>query len=211
MKMSKKKFIVTVLGCALYNLSAADFFPTDSIFYGGAYGGYGHIADAYQQDGNTAQARAMLGMKILRKNSVQLGFEAGIQSGNNMRLNLTPEMINDNLLPAQANLKPMLDFLLSLQGKFSQENALSYFIKAGGAYRELTLTNYSSNHDSIKKMDPEIQLGFGYDLNKQVTVVTYYQGIYGHNSNLQLDNSNNITIAHIPTQQAGFLGVEYHF
>lgn len=184
----------------------------------GAYGGYGHVDGGYKQDGNVAQGRLALGLhvkeyNVKHLNALSLGVEAGVQSGNTMRLSAN-QVIIDNAggLPVQAVLKPMIDALVTVKGHFNPTLPFSYIFKGGIAYRQLQFENRVSSHDTLNKVNGEFQAGLGYSVTDHVTLTALYQGIYSTNqADVQPNSVGDLTVSNIPTQQAGFLGVEYLF
>lgn len=185
----------------------------DSPFYVGAYGGYGSVSGGYQQDGNFAQGRFVMGLHTPVYQQLIVGTELGFQSGNDMRLEASSAVIDTaGGLPIQATLKPVVDLLLTVKGQFKPESSVFYVVKGGIAYRQLQLENRTSSRDSLSKVNGELQIGLGYSITPQMMVTAFYQGIYGSsNADVGLDTNEDVTISSIPTQQAVFLGVEYSF
>lgn len=183
-------------------------------FYVGGYGGYGNVSGGYNNDGNVAQGRFTLGIHAIQYKQWTLGGEAGIQSGNTMRLATSPTVIDSttDLLP-QATLKPFLDLLLTVKGPFYSDNPFYYILKGGIAYRQLQLEDRTSTYgDALNKVAGEFQAGLGVNITEHVSFNAFYQGIYSNNNaGVYLDSAGNTPIANIPTQQGGFLGVEYSF
>lgn len=181
--------------------------------YLGAYGGYGGIERAYGQDGQFAQARLALGSRFYAYEGFMLGLELAVQSGDTLRLKASPAIIDAaGGLPIQSTLKPLVDLLVTVKGQFPSYSPLSYQLKGGIAYRQLDLNDRSSVKDSIGRVNGEFQAGLGYNVSEHAMVTAFYQGIYGSNRhNIRLNAINDITLHSIPTQQAGFLGVEYTF
>lgn len=187
--------------------------PAVSPFYIGAYGGYGSISGSYGNDGNFAQGRLALGVHANTYKNWLFGVEVGVQSGNTMRLNTRLNVIDDaGGLLVQSTLKPLVDFLATVHGRFQPDSPLSYILKGGIAYRQLDLNDRSSSQDSLSKVNGEFQAGLGYNLTPHVMLSAFYQGIYSNNNvGAALNSVGDVTIANIPTQQAGFLGVDYSF
>lgn len=188
--------------------------------YVGALGGYGVIDGAIKQDGQMAQARLSLGVRAPHAyQNTLVGLELGIQSGNTMRLSASNELILlTGDLPIQATLNPVLDALLTLKYQVHPDHPLALIVKGGIAYRQLHLNDRTSTQDTLSKVNGEFQAGLGYQLTKHVQFTLMYQGIYSTNdTNAQyvsleendLLNIGYTAIANIPTQQAGFLGIEY--
>ncbi|NCX93250.1 MAG: hypothetical protein EBX40_01050 [Gammaproteobacteria bacterium] len=206
----KKQLLFSFVTCLLAGSAMAADRP---IFYVGAYGGYGNIDGGYQQDGYFAQGRIAFGAQAFHFTKNRLGVELGVQSGNNMRLSASDTVISGSGgLPIQSTLKPFVDLLFTMTGKFYSDKPFSYFVKIGAAYRQMHLNDRSSSSDSLQQISPEVQLGLGYDVTPQLSMIAYYQGIYSaSDANVQLINTDNISISNIPSQQAGFVGVEYRF
>jgi hypothetical protein len=177
----------------------------------GAYGGYGNDSGAYKEDGQVAQGRLALGFRAVEYMNVAFGTEAGVQSGNTMRLQANRTLIVDaGGLPIQSTLKPFVDFLITVKGQILPNTPLFGILKGGVAYRQLVFNDRSSARDGLRKINGELQAGLGFNLTKHATLTAFYQGIYsGANAGLALSSDGNVTMTRIPTQQAGFLGVEY--
>ncbi|WP_392537186.1 hypothetical protein [Legionella sp. 227] len=184
------------------------------IFYAGGYGGYGTVSGGYKNDGNVAQGRFTLGVNAKEYRQWILGGEVGIQSGNTMRLATSSSVLDPatDLLP-QAILKPLIDLLFTVKGQIQPDKPLYYILKGGIAYRQLQLEDRTSTYgDGLSKLAGEFQAGVGMNLTEHVQLNAIYQGIYSNNNaGVYLDIAGNTPIAHIPTQQGGFLGVEYSF
>ena len=214
------------LSCLLSSLSlmagtmgeTATFSPV----YLGVYGGYGNIDGAINQDGNFTQFRSALGARLPWKPlNLQLGGELGVQWGNIMRLSATEDIIDINGgLPIQATLKPIADALVTLKYQLSPESPVSVLLKGGIAYRQLQLNAQTSPTDALSKVNGELQAGLTYQLSEHAQFIAVYQGIYSSsNAGVQYTSLGfdgyfdygYLTISQIPTQQSGFLGIEYTF
>jgi len=180
-------------------------------FYIGAYGGYGDVSGGYKQDGQVAQGRLALGLRAAEYMGVAFGAEAGVQSGNTMRLEANDTLITDaGGLPIQSTLKPLLDILITVKGQLLPNTPLFGILKGGVAYRQLVLNDRSSARDGLRQVSGELQAGLAFNLTHHATLTALYQGIYsGSNAGLALNTVGDVTIGRIPTQQAGFLGFEY--
>ena len=142
-----------------------------------------------------------------------LGAELGVQSGNTMRLNASQDIIDAaGELPIQSTLKPFVDALITVQYQFHPSRPLFAILKGGIAYRQLQLNDRSSSQDSLSKVNGEFQAGLGFGVTENIRITALYQGIYStSNPGIALNSVSDVTISHIPTQQAGLLGVEYCF
>jgi len=217
--MIKKTLILSLLGlsCSLPAISGTmgnvNSTPASSMFYVGGFGGYGVTDGAYGQDGNFTQGRLTLGVHGMNYKKLLLGAELGVQSGNTMRLSASPDVINAaGALPIQSTLKPLLDALVTVKYQLPTANPISAILKGGIAYRQLQLNDRTSSEDNLNKVNGEFQGGLGYNITEHVMLTAMYQGIYSaSNAGLSLNSLGDVTLSHIPTQQAGFLGVEYSF
>ena len=217
--MSKKTLVTSLFGiaCSLPIIagSMGDIKQStpSPMFYVGAFGGYGTVDGAYGQDGNVSQGRLTLGLHAKNFDKLSLGAELGVQSGNTMRLNAGPDVIEvSGGLPIQSTLKPIVDALITAQYQFYTTRPLFAILKGGIAYRQLQLDNRSSAQDNLNKVNGEFQAGLGFGVTQNVRITALYQGIYStNNSGIGLNSVGDITLSQIPTQQAGLLGVEYYF
>lgn len=212
--MINKIFVASVLSitcaCAVFAGGAEQASP---LVYVGGYGGYGTVSGGYKNDGNTAQGRFALGVYSTPFRYWNIGGEFGIQSGNTMRLAAPATVVDPATgLPPQATLKPLLDFLFTVKGRMLPEKPWFYFLKGGVAFRQLQLDDRTAATDSLSQAAGEFQAGLGVAITEHAMISAFYQGIYSDsNAGVSLDTAGNTSIAHIPTQQAGFLGVEYTF
>jgi hypothetical protein len=216
-----KKSVVASLVCLLFSLptfavseSKNSMAPSwlTSRLYMGASGGYGNISGAYENDGNFAQDRLSLGLQVWQYQSILFGAELAVQSGKTMRLDASSAIIAaSGGLPIQATLNPFVDLLVSAKSQLTQRLPLYGIVKGGIAFRQMQLNDRSSSKDYLQKVNGELQLGLGYKLTDHAMLTAYYQGIYSDNSaGVSIDAAgDNTYISQIPTQQAGFLGVEY--
>jgi hypothetical protein len=190
--------------------SVADWW-SPSRLYMGAYGGYGNVSGAYHNDGQVAQGRLTLGLHAAEYNNILFGIEAGVQSGNTMRLSASPAVITaSGGLPIQSTLKPLLDLLMTFKARLTPRYPLFGIVKGGIAYRQLQLNDRTSTADNLKEVNGELQAGLGFSITDHISLIAVYQGIYSdNNADVSINSADNTTINHIPTQQAGFLGIEY--
>jgi hypothetical protein len=180
-----------------------------SPFYVGASGGYSAVSGTHDETGSVA-GRLVLGLNAYETEPMIWGLELGVQSGSDLRLDASDEVIGDFGLPIEADLKPLADILLTVKTESSEEDPWSVFGKVGAALRQLSLSDRSSSQDTITRFAPEVQLGAGYQISKKATLVLYYQGIYADDdADVSLDDDGNTQIDKIPMQNGGFLGVEY--
>jgi len=179
----------------------------------GVYGGYGNVSGAYENDGQFTQGRLALSAEGYNFQAFSLGLETGVQWGNDMRF-VVPDFFDFSPggLPVQTTLKPLVDLLVSLKFSFGQSSDFSVFAKGGIAYRQLQFMDRTSDDDTLRKINGELQAGLGYNVTRHAMLTAFYQGIYsGNSANITVDADNNVKLGRIPTQQAGFLGVNYAF
>lgn len=225
MKKISLQLIATILSCFLLlvffanqsfayknndiNKSKSEWNP--SKLYIGTHGGYGQVSGADNNNGEVAFGRLAMGIHALDSNRFRFGAEFGVQSGNDMQLNKPLSVYEATaFMPVQATLKPFVDFLLTVTGRLHAHQPLFVILKGGIAYRQLQLVDRTSSEDNLRKVNAELQAGFGYGITPHATLTAFYQGIYaGGNAGVALDASGDVTISRIPTQQAGFLGIEY--
>lgn len=208
------KKIISVAICALMGLSGvvnaenttgAKLWTIEALF------GLADYSHALQRDGQSTMGRMSIGHLLLAKPSWQLGFETGIQTGNTMRLDLPKEAI-DILggIPIQAEMKPLLDLMLSVKAEPLTYFPMVVWLKSGVAWRNLQLDRTSV--PDLSKFSPEIQLGFGYRISKQATVNMGYQYILGKKPELTVNSFNATGVLHnIPSQQAITIGFSFNF
>jgi hypothetical protein len=182
-----------------------------SRLYMGAYGSYGVIDGGYQHDGQASQGRLSLGLRAAEFNCLSFGLEAGVQSGNDMRLTASTALIDaTGGLPIQATLKPFLDLLVTVKAHLLEDHPLFGILKGGIAYRQLQLVDRSSAQGDLQRVNGEVQAGLGYNITDHAMLTAFYQGIYaGGSAGVGLNAAGDVTLSRIPTQQAGFLGLEY--
>lgn len=214
-KIIVANFLLFSCACPVFSGTMGDvMIQPHPIFYVGGYGGYGTVSGGYKNDGNVAQGRFTLGVHTMQCKKWILGGEMGIQSGNTMRLAARSSVIDPTMdLPPQATLKPLLDLLFTVKGQIQVDKPFYYLLKGGIAYRQLQLEDRTSPYgDGLSKVAGEFQAGVGMNINDHVQLNVFYQGIYSNkNAGVYLDTAGNTPIAHIPTQQGGFLGIEYSF
>lgn len=195
--------------CCHTNCCTPNDYCCPSWLYVGAYGGYGVISGMIDSDGEVAQARFAIGAESPQWACMIFGGEAGIQSGNTMRLKASQAIIDDaGGLPIQTTLKPFVDALATFKWRFI--DPFSLIIKGGIAYRQLQFEDRTSDRDSLKRINAEVQGGFSYQLNPRARLIAYYQRIFSRaNAKVELESNSDVTIGEIPTQQGGFIGIEY--
>jgi hypothetical protein len=211
--MHKSAFLFCLALTPVFSKTTPQAKPEDSVsrVYVGGYGGYGQIDGMYSNNGQYAQYRFTFGVDGYRCPKWVIGFEAGVQSGTLAQASASQADISTaGGLNPEAYLTPLIDALAVIRWNFVKNYSL--IMKGGLAYRQLQLTDRYSSKDMIQYVYGEFQGGFGYQLTKHARIVALYQGIFSKNSlGLTLNSNNDFIVNHIPTQQAGLFGVEYHF
>lgn len=177
----------------------------------GLYGGYNKMKGAYHSDGQTAFYRFALGLNAGTVHDLSFAFEAGVQSGNTLRIKTREGVIQPTggLMP-QATLKPFIDLLATV--RYSIVEKFSILMKLGAAYRELHFNDRTSTGDSLKKFNFELQAGFGYQITEAARFVVLYQQLFcSEHGKLTLNHTNGVMLHQIPSQLGGLLGIELGF
>ncbi len=173
--------------------------------------GQNYYSGTMNHNGAVAIGRFGLGHSIFQFATGEISIEAGIQSGNAMRLAFSKKDI-DALggVPIGTHIKPMLDLLIDVD--MDPRGGLLYpWIKAGVAYRTLQIDHESIN--DVSTYSPELQLGLAYRINEQAVFNIGYQIIGGAMPDLTVDHKleiGSLTQA-IPKQQGVLAGISYHF
>ena len=183
--------------------------------YMGVFAGYGTIKDMQRDTGQSAIERVVIGFDSVSWWIATFGAELGVQTGNTMRHSTIPapdEFTEPPLgtAPIQLTLKPVIDFLITAKVRPLTEFPVYVIVKGGFAYRHLQVNDRDSI-PSLKKVNGEFQAGIGYEVTQHASLTAYYQGIYSEDcAGLSADPITSTgSFKHIPTQQAGFIGLEY--
>ena len=216
--MKHKKYLLIGLSCLLsFKLMAGSYHSKtlapvkeDKTWSFTASLGYTEYQNAFENDGKAALGRFAIGSKLFAIDQVHYGLEVGIQNGNQMRLNV-PQATLDVLggLPIQSTIKPMVDVLLTLKSDpFGKSNVFAH-LKAGAVYRTWQFENRSTIADK-NKVDPELQLGLGYQINPHTSMHLSYERIFGKNPDFTINADNETaSIKAIPKQEGILLGITY--
>ena len=169
--------------------------------------GYANYPSSQLEEGNTAVGRLALRINALRLERLTCGLEVGVQNGNDVDLSqsLQTEIGLPNI---HFTVKPIIDFLGTLQ--VSLTDSVFILLNGGVAYRQLSVSE--STLSGKQQLNGELQAGLGMKITSETKVIAYYQGIYS-GSTIFVPNAvggaaNGGSIKNIPTQHAGFLGVE---
>lgn len=160
--------------------------------------GYAHYKNMFKNDGNTALERIGIAKEWLRYKAIRAGLEVGVQSGNTGRLNVAQYQLDmQGGLPMEFTIKPTLDLLLTTRVYPFKKSSFFTLLKAGIIFRRLQFSRFTMN--DLSKMNPEIQAGFGWNINSLASIFFAYQGIFGKRPNFQQINSQDLatTVGHI--------------
>ncbi len=167
--------------------------------------GYANYPSSQLEEGNTAVGRLALRINALRLERLTCGLEVGLQNGNDMDFAQSLRTVID--IPAvHLTVKPTIDFLGTLQVSLTE--SIFILLNGGVAYRQLCVSE--SSITGKQQLSGELQAGLGMKITSETKVVVYYQGIYSNGHTFFEPGPLNIggSIKNIPTQHAGFLGVE---
>lgn len=182
----------------------------DNHLYGLVSGGYGNFEDVLSNDGQTGILRLAMGTKFNINPLLLLGAEVGVQTGNRMRINSDNAIVAIGSAPVFLTIKPPIDTLLTVTSRF-EESALAVQTKVGAAYcqgmvESLTIPNKF-------QVLPEIQFGLSLNFSQNISLIAYYQRIFGNKPSLTHINISNGTakLNNLNTMQASFVGIERRF
>lgn len=179
-------------------------------FYTSVSGGYGNYNGALSNDGQTGILRLALGTQFNLGRYALFGTELGIQTGNRMRINSDNAIVAIGSAPVFLTVRPPIDVLLTAAFHF-RKTPLTLLAKAGAAYCQGKMDSVTIPNKS--KVMPEAQLGLNVGLSSEISLIVYYQHLFGSTprlSNIDIDNGT-ATLNKLPTMQAGFIGIEKHF
>ena len=169
-------------------------------FIGGV--GFTTFNDMMQSDGTTILGRLALTRKVLRYDNIDWGLELGAQLGNQARSNFTDAQLAPlGGVPVQITIKPGLDLLATAKKPLGKAYPVSLLFKLGFMYRQM-----STDRDTIsdlKRINPELQVGFAKEIGKQTSLELTYQGIYSSNMTLTTEGALGAGVgglSNIPTQ-----------
>lgn len=169
--------------------------------------GYADYQYVHRGDHITAMGRLAIGRDLLKKGPFLFGLELGLQSGNQMRLQMTEEEVNAlGGLLVQSTLKPMVDTLTTV--RITPEFTAPVFLqlKAGGVYRQWQMDRDTIN--DISQLAGEIMVGCGYTITPNASITLSYQGIFGSKPDFTIDLESGIGhVQNIPVQHAILLGI----
>jgi len=171
--------------------------------------GFGNIDNMLDNDGLTAFKRIGAGKQIFYKYNALWGLELGAQDGNQMRLNLSyDEKMALGDTAVQTYISPAIDLLAQVKKRVSggKKPTIAY-LKAGIAYRSLHFDRDTIN--SLQKINPEVQVGFGKLLSDHAMLSLGYQGIFANNIGLTVYSDGTARVKNIPTQHGGLLAFTY--
>lgn len=170
--------------------------------------GYTYYPYMEQRDGQTMLGRFVIGRGLFHRYQSTFGLEAGVQSGNTMRLS-APQSTLDALggLPIQTNVRPLFDLLVTMQNDTWLNSPLFTQLKGGFAYRSWVFEDRSSIGD-LYQIAGEVQAGIGYHINPKTNLNVVYQGIFGGNPNFQINATERTgKVSTIPMQNGVLVGL----
>jgi len=179
-------------------------------FYTNVSGGYGNFNGTLSNDGQTGILRLAIGTQFNFGRYTLFGTELGIQTGNRMRINSDNAIVAIGSAPVFLTVKPPIDALLTVAFHL-RNTSLAILAKAGAVYCQGMMDSATISNKS--KVMPEAQLGLSVGLSSELSLIVYYQRLFGTTprlSNIDID-TGTATLNKLPTMQAGFIGIEKHF
>lgn len=167
--------------------------------------GQGNYQHMYQNDGQTAVGRVAVSNELLLTGEYAWGLELGLQSGNNMRLEIPDETLALlQWIPVHTTLGPMLDLLITAKSDPLGNSAFFAQLKGGVVYRHWKIQQ--SRIKELSRIAGEIQAGFGYPITALANLNLLYQGVYGGDPNVEWNNQV-IQVSNIPILHAFLVGL----
>jgi opacity protein-like surface antigen len=163
-------------------------------------------------DGQTAFGRFALARNVKEFSRIHLGLELGVQSGNTMRLDISQATL-DLLagLPVQANIKPMLDLLVTATTNPSPLMSTPVYgvVKAGIAYRRMQINNQVTVND-LSQVGFEVQAGVGTAITDRARLALLYQGVFNGSTSFTYNAATDTGhVSNIPMQNGLLLALSY--
>lgn len=161
-------------------------------------------------DGQTSFGRFALARELVHLESIRLGLELGIQSGNVMRFDI-PQPTLDVLggLPIQANIKPMLDLLATAEIRPLMNVPIFGVVKSGIVYRRMQINERVTVND-LSQVGFEAQAGLGAFITNKAKLSFLYQGIFDGSTHFTVDTiAGSGHISNIPAQNSVLLTLSY--
>ncbi|RUR13356.1 hypothetical protein [Legionella sp. km772] len=180
----------------------------DNAYHGGA--GADPTAQHAIGDGQTAFGRFAIGKQLGMFNTITLGAELGVQSGNIMRLGISQATMDQLAgLPIQLNVKPMLDLLATASTQPLGQTAVFGVVKAGIAYRRMQIDERVTVND-LDQVGFELQAGLGMSLSERASLVLLYQGVFNGTTDFTVNTTTSTGhISNIPSQNGVMLNLSY--
>jgi hypothetical protein len=166
------------------------------------YTTYQNVGDC---EGQSAFGRFAIGKEIFATNHTNFGLELGVQSGNNMILEVSEASLDElGGVPIQSTIKPLIDLLATVKIKPSTSPFFAD-MKGGAAYRHWQFDGRNSVRD-ISKIAGEVQVGVGLSVGSFTSLSLLYQRIFGGDPNFTLNQAcPSGRVSTIPTQQGVML------
>lgn len=214
--MKRQKLIFAAMSLLFSSFASAENWIVDDT-YGlnpwtitGSIGG-SQTSGMFRQDGQSAVGRLSFGITLYPMETMQLGFELGLQSGNQMRLFIPKDDLEIlGGVAVQGTINPMVDALLTARIPISNTLPVTLLLKAGGVYRQMRMDRAEVN--DLSKFNFEAQAGCEFKLSEHLAVVAAYQQIFGGNVNVQIDPMTATGhIQNIPTSRAVLIGLSVTF
>lgn len=201
------------------SLASADEHPWSIIgslgytWYDGAYNGDSTIdVDAQPSvgDGQTPLGRFAVARELYAYKKFVFGGEIGVQSGNNFRLPISQDTLDEiGGVMVQATIKPMLDLLATATWQPLENRLVFGVVKLGVAYRRMSINDRVTFND-LSQAAFEVQAGLGVPLSDRAAISLNYQGLFDGATNYTVNTTTSIgSVSNIPMQNGLLLSIGY--
>lgn len=183
------------------NLDYLQYLKSHLEFYLPLSGGYGYLKDAQFETAFSGLIRVGIGSRWLVNEKLQLGTEAGFQTGMQMLMNQqATKGLWSNALPLTLIIKSPIDLLVTAKYKVYR----SFFLEAKGGAAYLNTLVSGADVITSQTWMPAVESGVGVELSSKVSLLINYQSFFGKSPRLtQSDPLSGVLELHnIPTWQA---------
>lgn len=153
---------------------------------------------------NVTFGRLALANDLFLAGDFALGFELGLQTGNELIINFNKNLDLLSWYPLSTSISPNVDLLLTSKSDPLWNSALFAQLKGGLSFRHWKMNVF--NLSQISQLSPEVQAGFGYPITSLANINLLYLGIYGSKPYFVADIRGD-RVFNIPTLHAVLIGL----